>query len=92
MKKSNFANNNNKQINRSKREKPILKLERSFLHPLDSFILKSKVINSSKIMRKQSMNNKIQISEKWDKLDVFARKKRESSKKYGTQNEIKNVV
>ena len=92
MKKSNFANGNNKLINRLKREKPILKVGRTFLHPLDSFVPKSKVINSSKIMGKQSMNNKIQISEKWDKFDVFARKKRESSKRYGTQDKIKTVV
>jgi hypothetical protein len=34
--------------------------------------LKSKVINSSKLMKKQP-----QISDQWDKLETFARKKRE---------------
>ena len=43
-------------------------------------------------MKKQSINSKIQISEKWDKLDVFTRKKRENSKKTETLSKMSIVT
>ena len=92
MKKSNFVHSNNKLMNRLKREKPVLKIEKCFLHHLNSFVQKSKVINSSNIMRKQSINSKIKISEKWDKFDIFSRKKREISMAYATHNKMKSVI
>ena len=79
-------------INRLKREKPVLKIERCFLHHLDPFVPKSKIINSSKIMRKQSINSNIKIFEKWDKFDIFSRKKREMSMVSTIHNKMKSVV